>query len=122
MKHIKNIYKFIQQYHRRDFPKIPDYSNFVRHGQRMIPLMVEVLGQSFDTQAQLRFVDSTMIPVCKKIRAKSHRVARGIADFGKNWHGWHYGFKLHASVNSKGKFCGIHFTYNGSRKSDRKIG
>lgn len=110
MKHIKSIHEFIQQYHRKDFPKIPDYSNFVRHGQRMIPLMAKILAESFDLGAELRFADSTMIPVCKNIRAERHKVAFGLADFGKNWQGWHYGFKLHASVNLQGKLCGIHFT------------
>lgn len=72
--------------------------------------MANLLTQSFDLEAQLRFADSTMIPVCKLIRANHHKVARGIADFGKNWQGWHFGFKLHASVNAQGKLCGIHFT------------
>ena len=110
MKHIKNIHEFIQQYYQKDFPKVPDYSNFVRQGQRMIPLMSKILAETFDDEAQIRFVDSTMIPVCKKIRAESHKVARGIADFGKNWQGWHFGFKLHGSVSLDGRFCGIHFT------------
>lgn len=110
MKNIKNIHQFIEKYRRGDFPKIPDYSNFVKHGQRMIPVMTKILEESFDTEAELRFADSTMIPVCRLIRADSHKVARGLADFGKNWQGWHFGFKLHGSVNLRGEFCGIHFT------------
>lgn len=47
MKHIKSIYQFILQYHQKEFPKIPDYSNFVRHGQRMIPVMARVLTENF---------------------------------------------------------------------------
>lgn len=26
-----------------------------------------------------------------------------MVDFGKNWQGWHYGFKLHASVSIDGR-------------------
>ena len=37
-------------------------------------------------------------------------VARGVADFGKNWQGWHYGFKLHASCGPTGRLCAIWFT------------
>ena len=85
MKYIKSMYGFVQKYHSKDFPKVPDYSNFIRHGQRMIP-------------------------VCKNIRADSHKVARELADFRKNWQGRHFGFKLHGSVNVKGQFCEIHFT------------
>lgn len=110
MKHIKSIYEFVQKYHQKDFPKMPDYSNFVRHGQRMIPLMSKFLAETFDESAEIRFADSTMIPVCKLIRADSHKVARKLADFGKNWQGWHFGFKLHGSINAKGQLCGIHFT------------
>lgn len=110
MKHIKDIHNFVKKYHQKDFPKIPDYSNFVRHGQRIIPVMSQILAATFDQSAKIRFADSTMIPVCKLVRANHHKVAYGLADFGKNWQGWHFGFKLHASINSRGKFCGIHFT------------
>jgi len=37
-------------------------------------------------------------------------VAKNIAQFGKNWQGWHYGFKLHASIDLQGMLCGIYFT------------
>lgn len=110
MKHIKSIHQFIQKYHQGDFPKIPDYSNFIRHGQRMIPLISKILAGTFDESAEIRFADSTMIQVCKLIRADSHKVARGLANFGKNWQGWHFGFKLHGSINMEGQLCGIHFT------------
>lgn len=109
-KEIKEIHSFMQRYHHQDFPDFPNYQNFVQHCHRIIPLMANLLTQSFEEEAALRFVDSTMIPVCKLIRAHDHKVALGIADFGKNWQGWHFGFKLHASVNTDGKLCGIHFT------------
>ena len=107
---IKEIYAFIERYHLREFPKFPKYQNFVAACHRIIPIMTQLLTESFDIQAKLRFADSTMIPVCKLIRADHHHVARGVADFGKNWQGWYFGFKLHASVNAQGKLCGIHFT------------
>jgi hypothetical protein len=37
-------------------------------------------------------------------------VARSVAKFGKNHQGWHYGFKLPASVDTKGRFCGLSLT------------
>ncbi len=55
-------------------------------------------------------MDSTVLPVCKRHRADSHKVCRNIADFGKNHQGWHYGFKLHMSVDPHGKLCGLAFT------------
>jgi hypothetical protein len=110
MKHLKSVYDFIVMYHREDFPKLPDYSSFVRHCQRLIPLMWKLLENSLAKDAKLRFADSTMLPVCKYIRANNHKVCKGIAAFGKNWQGWHYGFKLHASINKNGQFTGLYFT------------
>ncbi|HEX6461764.1 MAG TPA: transposase [Candidatus Saccharimonadales bacterium] len=62
------------------------------------------------TAAPLRFADSTMLPVCRLLRADRHKVARGIAQFGKNWQGWHYGFKLHASIDHRGRLAAVWFT------------
>lgn len=109
-KNIKGIYEFVRHYHIEDFPNFPDYSTFVRHGQRLIPLMIELLQNSFDEGAPIRFVDSTMLPVCKNVRADEHKVAAGLAAWGKNHQGWHFGFKLHASINHEGRFTGIFMT------------
>ena len=62
------------------------------------------------SDAQLRFADSTMLPVCKPIRADRHKVAKGVAQFGKNWQGWHYGFKLHAAIDHNNRLAAIVFT------------
>jgi len=51
-----------------------------------------------------------MLPACKPIRADRHRVAAGVAQFGKNWQGWHYGFKLHAAVDHKNRLTAVVFT------------
>lgn len=51
-----------------------------------------------------------MLPVCKLIRADRHRGAKGIAQFGKNWQGWYYGFKLHAACDPQGRLAAIYFT------------
>jgi Transposase DDE domain len=72
--------------------------------------MVWLLQSLLATEAPLRFADSTMLPVCKPIRADRHKVARGIAQFGKNWQGWHYGFKLHAAIDHKNRLAAIVFT------------
>ena len=109
-KKLKDIYRFMKRYHKEEFPRFPNYQNFVKQCHRCIPVMTQLLMLSLDTSAPLRFVDSTMLQVCKLIRANSHKVAKGIAAFGKNHQGWHYGFKLHASVSPNGTLCGIRFT------------
>jgi transposase len=108
-KPLKNIWRWAQTYHSDDFT-LPAYSKFVEHCHRALPALLWLLEQSLDSGASLRFMDSTMLPVCKLIRADRHRVAKGIAAFGKNWQGWHYGFKLHAACNTKGQLVAAYFT------------
>ena len=55
-------------------------------------------------------MDSTMLEVCRLVRRKYHRVARGYAHTGHNWQGEHYGFKLHASIDNEGRLCAYVFT------------
>lgn len=107
---IKDMYEFIRLYHLHDFPNLPDYSSFVRHCSRLNPLLCKLLSDSLDIDSVLQFVDSTMLPVCRTVRADSHKVAKEMARFGKNHQGWYYGFKLHATINPKGQLCGFYFT------------
>lgn len=108
-KNLKDIWRFTIKYHRHDFPKIPKYSAFVDHVHRILPLMLELLSLSL-VKADINFTDSTMLEVCKLHRVDSHKVAKLIAKFGKNHQGWHYGFKLHASINWQGLFTSFCFS------------
>jgi hypothetical protein len=89
---------------------LPTYKNFVMHMHRNLPVMVWLLQSLLRYDAQLRFADSTMLQVCKNIRADRHKVAKAVAAWGKNWQGWHYGFKLHASIDEHNCLTGICFT------------
>tara|TARA_Y100000031_G_C8165813_1_gene359294 strand:- start:267 stop:1082 length:816 start_codon:yes stop_codon:yes gene_type:complete len=109
-KTLKDIHRWMILYHQKDFPKIPSYPAFVVHCHRVAPYMHLVLQQLLATDTETRFMDSTMIPVCKLARASNHKVAKNIAKFGKNHQGWHYGFKFHASIDYKGRFCGLALT------------
>jgi len=109
-KTIKDIYRWTAMYHSSEFPKWPTYSAFVNHCSRVTPLLMWTLRQLLADKADIRFMDSTMVEVCKLVRADRHKVARSVAKFGKNHQGWHYGFKLHASVDTKGRFCGLALT------------
>src|SRR6266568_657977 len=80
--------------------------NLLRAASKLKCLLATVLASG----AQLRFADSTMLEVCRLVRADKHRVAKGTAAFGKNWQGWHYGFKLHASCNAQRQLCAVTFT------------
>lgn len=84
--------------------------------QRLTSKLQRLLGATLQNTASLRFVDSTMLPVCRLVRANRHKVARGVATFGKNHQGWWYGFKLHAACNSDRQLCAITFT--GANEAD----
>lgn len=82
----------------------------MKHCHRAIPALNAVLGVLLAKEARLRFLDSTMLEVCKLVRRKFHRVARGYARTGHNWQGEHYGFKLHAAVDNNGRLCSYVFS------------
>lgn len=107
---LKDTYRWIGREYRDCFPRLPVYQNFVADVHRLLPQMVWLLQSLLDYSAELRFADSTMLEVCSLERATAHRVAKGVAAFGKNYQGWHYGFKLHASINLTHQLTGICFT------------
>lgn len=112
-RNLKQIHRWIKTYHSKEFHSIPKYSAFVDHCHRIIPLLVSVLSMllsSSSKRAPIKFMDSTMLPVCKLVRADRHKICRGVAEFGKNHQGWHFGFKLHASIDQEGALTGFLFT------------
>lgn len=109
-KTIKDLYKWVVMYHGKDFPKLPKYSAFAYECQKITPSLCFLLDRLLLKETPLRLVDSTMIEVCKLSRADSHKTAKDVANFGKNWQGWHFGFKLHASIDLRGRFSGLTIT------------
>lgn len=107
---LRSLYNWIARDYQDYFPRLPAYQNFVAHTHRLLPVLVWFLRASLSTAAPLRFVDSTMLPVCRLVRADRHKVARGAAQFGKNWQGWHYGFKLHAAIDHNNRLAAVYFT------------
>lgn len=109
-KNLSAAYSWIQREYPDYFPRLPKYQNFVAHIHRLLPQMVWFLQALLASNAPIRFADSTMLPVCKPIRADRHRVAKDAAQFGKNWQGWHYGFKLHAAIDHRNRLAALVFT------------
>jgi hypothetical protein len=58
----------------------------------------------------ISFVDSTSLEVCHPKRAHSHKVFKGLADWGKSSVGWYFGFKLHLIVNDRGQILAFALT------------
>ena len=109
-KNLSSVYAWIEREYGDYFPKLPKYQNFVAHCHRLLPRLVWFLQSLLVSNAPLRFADSTMLPVCKPIRADRHKVAKGVAAFGRNWQGWHYGFKLHAAIDHRNSLAALVFT------------
>lgn len=108
-KTLRDVYDTLCLYHHHDF-LVPSYKTFVRRAHTVLPEMITLLESLLCTTEPVRIMDATMLPVSKPHRADSHKVAKGIATFGKNWQGWHYGFKLHASINLEGRLCALMLT------------
>jgi hypothetical protein len=106
---LTGVYNYAQVHYYKRF-ELPAYSTWMKKCHGALPDMMLILDQMLVKNAELRFMDSTMLQVCKLVRADRHRVAKGIAGFGYNWQGCHYGFKLHAACNPKGQLCAIRFT------------
>lgn len=107
---LKDLHQWLWDYHKSDFPKIPKYNGFIEQCQRVIPQLVFVIQSLLLNKTAIRFMDSTMLEVCKNQRAQDHKVCKGLAAWGKNHQGWHFGFKLHASIDIKGRLCGLCLT------------
>jgi hypothetical protein len=103
------VYTLAQTFYWRRF-HLPSYKSWVRKCHQALPQMFLFLDELLDKDTPIRFMDSTMLEVCRLVRADRHKVACGVADFGRNWQGWHYGFKLHASCGPTGRLCAIWFT------------
>jgi hypothetical protein len=106
---LTGIYVWAQVHYYRRF-SLPAYSSWMRKCHQPLPGMLQILDQLLVKDASLRFIDSTMLPVCRLMRADRHKVARGVAGFGKNHQGWWYGFKLHAACNARGQLAAVYFT------------
>lgn len=107
---VKQVHDWVRQYHPDDFPKLPNYQNFLKHAHRAIPRMTTLLVSLLRSEAALRFMDSTMLEVCRLVRRAVHKTARGAAKTGYNHQGAHYGFKLHLSIDNDGHLCAFVLT------------
>lgn len=114
-KTLKDIHCFTKLYLQREFPQISTYKSFVKQCHKVAPFMVFLLKNLLQNDT-IQFIDSTMVEVCTLTRADRYKVAKTIAKFGKNHQGWHYGFKLHATINMKGQLC--RFTFSSANKHD----
>ena len=120
----KEFYRHIKTYHLKDFPTLPTYQNFLSAVNRL-SLLALVLLKGFmrifrknTKDTDLKYADSSKLPVCHIKREFSHKVVKGLANKSKSSMGWFYGFKLHIIVNDLMQI--LNFTISQATGDDRK--
>lgn len=107
---LKQLYDWVCMYHDEDVRALPTYGAFVVQCHRIMPKLLALVSATLPSDTPLRLADSTMLPVCKNVRATHHKVAAGVAAWGYNHQGAHYGFKLHAAIDAHNRLVAIVFT------------
>lgn len=109
-KTLKQLYDWLCLYHVRDVRALPTYGAFVVQCHRVLPKLLELVSVTMNSDTPVRFCDSTMLPVCRNVRSKVHKVAKGVAAWGFNHQGSYFGFKLHAAIDANNRLVAIVFT------------
>lgn len=101
----KDFYQHLQTYHRKDFPGLPVYENFLRAMNALSAIALLLLHgcmtffRSITGTEDPKFADSSKLQACNIKREFSNKVAQHIAKKSKSSMGWFYGFKLHIVCN-----------------------
>ena len=110
----KQLYEFVAEYMRRDFPTLPSYVQFnqgLKNNFGYLILMTILLTQSNKAhKANCYIVDSSPMPICANAHRSSVTIDLGLASSGKNLNGWYYGFKLHIIINDFMEIVAVKFT------------
>lgn len=121
-KNWKDFYNHIVNYHKKDFPNLPSYQNFLASVNKLsyiAAMMLQFFCKSFSKDfGELKFVDSTKLKVCKNKRIFKHKVCDGWAKRGKSSMGWFYGFKLHIICDEWMRI--LRFKFSPGNTDDRK--
>ena len=110
MMNFKAFYKYLELYHKRDFPKMPTYERFCVIKQKAIPMLLCIFKCILSEGQSNAYIDSTALRVSHNKRTKSHKVFKGIAEVGKTTMGWFYGFKLHLAIDLHGNIINAKLT------------
>lgn len=100
------------------FPNLVSYNRFVELMPWSLMGLLYFLNTCVGEMTGISFVDSTSLEVCHPKRAHSHKVFKGLADWGKSSLGWYFGFKLHLIVNDRGQI--LSFALTEGNVDDRK--
>ncbi|TSC61643.1 MAG: hypothetical protein Greene041614_992, partial [Parcubacteria group bacterium Greene0416_14] len=120
----KDFHQHVQTYHRKDFPRLPAYQNFI-YAMNSLSVVALLLLHGFMTffksitrNEDPKFADSSKLAACNIKREFSNKVAQYIAKKSKSTMGWFYGFKLHIICNELMQI--LNFRITSGNVDDRK--
>lgn len=103
IKTTKQLYEFVQEYMRKDFPPLPSYQQFnqgIKSTFRYFIIIAWILTKmTRQKESKYHIVDSSPLPVCNNQYRFIAKLFKGLARSGKNLNGWFWGFKLHLIIN-----------------------
>lgn len=109
IKTTKQLYEFVQEYMRKDFPPLPSYQQFnqgIKSTFRYFIIIAWILTKiTRQKESKYHIVDSSPLPVCNNAK-----LFKGLARSGKNLNGWFWGFKLHLIINDNMEIESIRIT------------
>ncbi len=98
----------------RDFKPRCSYKTIVVNMNRYMLLALTILMRILRANRlrahPIKHTDSTDIPVCLNKNAASHRIMRGLAQWGYSGKGHYYGIKLHLTSDLKRSMLAIRFS------------
>lgn len=118
-KTFKYFYAFLQQNHKKDFPRLLSYSRFIEIERHFLVPLISFLEFHFVDSSENSYVDSTPLKICHNKRIYSNKVFKKMARRGKSTMGWFFGFKLHIAINPAGELLNAQITKG--NVDDRKV-
>lgn len=76
----------------------------------MLAMILEHHRRADNSPINIKYSDSTDVPVCLDRNARYHKTMKQFARWAKTGKGWFYGLKLHISVDVKQKLLSVKFT------------
>ena len=101
---------YVMKHWRGAFPHLVSYNRMVELMPSALIPLCSYLRTRQGRVSGISFIDSTPIIVCHPKRARSHKLFKEEAKWGKNSVGWFYGFKLHLIINDEGELLAVKLT------------
>ncbi|MGB3791033.1 MAG: IS982 family transposase [Phormidesmis sp.] len=95
---------------RSAFPHLVSYTRFVELVPWSVMALACFLQTTFGELTGISFIDATSVVVCDPNRARSNKVFKDQAHWGRSSVKWYFGLKLHLIINDKGELLAATLT------------